>query len=70
MITLPVSTLPDRSKSIKLIAELDKVLLSSLRKLWMDAKTLNRPEEVSKWSKRLDSALDERLRHMAIRDAR
>ena len=48
-----------------LITELDHVL-SSIRTMWMEAKTL---EEKAKWHVRLDELLDERMRLMKARDA-
>lgn len=62
------ATLLSKDSAVSQIAEIDNVLLQSLRRLWTDAKALGRPEEVTKWGKRLDDALDERLRHMAVRD--
>jgi hypothetical protein len=51
---------------VKTIAEMDAVLLHSLRKSWLEAKD---PKEKEKYMKKLDSALDERLRLMKLRDS-
>jgi hypothetical protein len=46
------------------IATLDETVLSTLREGWLDATA----EKKSKWMERINSALDERLRLMAVRD--
>lgn len=51
----------------KTIEELDRVLISTLRNLWVEARD---PKEKEKWRKSLDDALDERLRLMKSRDAK
>lgn len=47
----------------KLITEHDKTL-SMLRRQWIEAAPADKP----KWLARIDAALDERLRLMALRD--
>jgi hypothetical protein len=47
----------------KLIAEFDKTL-KMLRKQWIEAKIADKPG----WMERINSALDERLRLMELRD--
>lgn len=56
---------PIKDEYIKLIMEHDKTL-SLLRSQWMDAK----PPEKTKYMDRINSALDERLRLMSIRDSK
>lgn len=58
-------TIPSPSVAAAQIAEMDKTVLSSLRRLWMET---DRVEEKAKWLKRLDENLDERLRLMRFRD--
>lgn len=52
-----------RHEYAKLIAEHDRTL-SMLRKQWMEAETKDQP----KYMERINAALDERLRLMALRD--
>lgn len=62
---VPTLTIPSPSVAAAQIAEMDKTVLSSLRRLWMET---DRVEEKAKWLKRLDENLDERLRLMRFRD--